>query len=192
MARAGVAGNVLKKDTVEYRPLEVTLFYAMLRPLLEQGSQIRVEYKPKHWRKRHFVETDLSRIEAFCKFANFNKTSGFLNVRKASQKTTTFYNVVIRVEATHTEKFARGDTPEKQWAQFKITVASLNPLATTVFPPEFERSSDNMEQLRHYLQSFPIRLHREGYEVSAELKDICKSLSKQRKRKKQAAEEEEQ
>ena len=182
LARAGVTGNVLKKDIIEYSPLEASIYYAMLRPLLEEGQQIRVLYKPNQWKKRLFVETDLGRIEKICNFENFNKTTGFANTRKATKKSTTFHNVVIRIEATHTQTFAKPGKPEKQKAQFKVTIASLNPLATTVFPPEFERTTSNTDVLRRYLQSFPIRLHRSGYDVSSELKNICKEISKKRKR----------
>ena len=187
IAKAGVTGNVLKKDRIDYNVLEVSLYYAMLRPLFEQGQQIRIEHKPGKWKKRHIVETDVSRIEALCNFSNFNKTTGFLNARKAKKKTTIFYNVVIAISATHIQRFATKDKAEEQSAYFKVTVASLNPLATTVFPPEFERSSGNLDKLERYLQLFPVRLHREGYEVEEELRKVCKQISKKRKREAAAA-----
>ena len=160
----------------------------MLRPLLEEGQQIRVECKGNKWKKRHFLETDVTRIEKLCEFENFNKTTGFLNTRKSTRKTTTFYNVIVQLSAVHTQRFATKDKPESQSAVFKITVASLNPLATTVFPPEFERTSDNMAALQRYLGLFPVRLHRQGYEVSEELRGICKAQSKKRRREIQSAE----
>ena len=184
LSKAGVTGNILKKDEIVYNILTVSLYYAMLRPLLEHGTQIRVEYKAGRWRKRHFQEQDLTRIETLCNFANFNKTTGFLNARQSSKKSTTFYNVIVAISATHTQRFATKTKPEKQSVVFKVTVASLNPLATTVFPPEFERTSDNLERLSRYLQSFPVRLGREGYEVADELQSICKQLSKKRKKQK--------
>ena len=184
LARAGVTGNVLKKDNIEYSPLESSIFYSMLRPLLEDGQQTRVQYKKNQWRKRFFVETDLERIEKLCNFSNFHKTSGFLNLRKAQKKDTIFYNVVIRIEATHTQVFAKPSIGrvETQKAVFKVVVASLNPLATTVFPPDFERSARNMEKLRVYLQSFPVRLHVKGFDVDENLRSICKQLHKKRKK----------
>jgi hypothetical protein len=187
LSKAGVTGNVLKKDEIVYNILTVPLYYAMLRPLLEHGSQVRVQYMAGKWKKRQVVETNLARIEKLCNFQNFNKTTGFLNSRQSSKKTTTFYNVIVSISATHTHRFATASKLEKQSAVFKVTVASLNPLATTVFPPVFERTVENLEVFSRYLQSFPVRLHREGYDVSAELQGICKELSKKRKRQKSAA-----
>ena len=56
-------------------------------------------------------------------------------------------------------------------------------MATTIFPTEFEQSESNIEIMQRYLRSFPIRLRKDGYNVSDGLVKICKAHSKQTKRK---------
>ena len=163
-------------------PCPMELFYCMARPILEKGRQVDIV---KHnagtkseqvWRT--IEETDLETIEAVCSFHNFNKVSGFHNARKSTRKSVTFYNVIIHLKFVHHFN-ARTD---KHTAKISVVVASLNPSATTVFPPEFERSESNIGKLQRYLRGFPIRLKKDGYEVSSDLLSVCKEIANRNKR----------
>jgi hypothetical protein len=85
------------------------------------------------------------------------------------------WNVIIGIEACHVQKLGQANVA---FAEFKITIASLNLLANTTFPKEFERSAANIAVLQRYLRTFPIRLHREGYTVDDKLRRICKTIAK--------------
>ena len=183
IAKMGISGAALKRNTIEFKYCPWQAFYAQIRSLLEQGGkQIEIRTNPGVWKKRSFTETNVSAIEGFCNFANFNKAAGYLNARESRRKQSeAFYNVIVRVEAVHTEKL-KGDM--HQHVVYTITVATLNPRATTLFPTDFERTQSNIDLLRRYLHSFPIRMHRDGYEVDARLTETCRQISKQHKRAK--------
>ena len=152
------------------------VFYAQIRKLLELGGkQVEVRYKPGCWRKRIISETDVTSIEGWCGFENFNKVQGFNNVRVASRKhSPVFYNIIVKVEGEHTENLK----DQTQHAVFRVTVAALNPLGNTHFPDDFVRSSNNIALLSRYLRNFPIRMHRDGYTVDKQLRSICKHINR--------------
>jgi hypothetical protein len=138
-----------------------------------------MRYKAGQWRKREFAERDLEALEDLCGFQNFNTDTGFQNARANSKKGVVFYHVIIGIDCVHTQNLQPNQN--KQSAEFTVTVASLNPLANTIFPEGFERSASNIAVLQRYLRSFPIRMHREGYDVSEQLRGICKTISKQQR-----------
>jgi hypothetical protein len=178
IAKAGKADGAptLRRNSFKMDPLPHVLYYAVLRKLLERGRQVDISYKHGQWRKRTLVETELEAIEELCGFQNFNKDTGYENTRVATKKGVTFYNIIIGIECVHTQKLQRNANSE--FAEFKVIVASLNPLANTMFPKEFEQTATNIAVLQRYLRSFPIRMHRAGYEVSPELRGICKQIAK--------------
>ena len=185
MCQAPHNGKSVKSKHVlpEINPCPFELFYCLARPMLEQGREVIITKKRPGTKTeqvtRQIVETDLQTIEAFCTFQNFSKTHGYCNTRRATRKAVTFYNVILQVTLTH-YYWAKS---KKQYALIKLVVASLNPSATTIFPVEFERSERNIERLQRYLQGFPIRLKKDGFDVCPELVAVCKEHAKARKRK---------
>jgi hypothetical protein len=179
IARSGkAAGTLLKRNSFKMEPLPRTLFYGVLRPLLEQGRQLTMCYKRNCWRTRGLTETSLEALEGLCGFQNFNQVSGYQNARVATKKDCTFYHVIVKLEALHTHNLKTN----VESAEFKVWVGALNPMANTNFHKDMERSTSNIQTLQRYLRAFPIRMHREGYVADESLRNVCKQLAQSARR----------
>jgi hypothetical protein len=193
----------------QVQPCPYQLFYAIIRHFLELGRQITVTTTRKVTTRR-LEETDFKAIESFCNFSNFHKSNGYLNSRKSKRKASVFYHVILRFIAEHTQKNG------KEYATFYLVIGALNPAANTIFPAAFEKSESNLNLMQRYLRctknvnmflishtsfqfqqysqnlcvcvrSFPIRLRKDGYDVSDSLISICKAHAQPKKKAKAAA-----
>ena len=105
---------------------------------------------------------------------------GWKNVRFDCKKgSETFYHLVARITATHITRKRVGKKANwgpKEWAEFKVDIICLNPLATVHFSSGIEES----EQLIDHIRCLPSRLKKDGYPVNENLRKICKVHIKQR------------
>jgi hypothetical protein len=154
------------------------IFFFLLRPSMVNTRQV-VHEETATLRKRIVEERELSVLEKWLHFEDMgqlHQVNGFANIRFATKKEETFYNVVTGIRAEHFERKKTGE----QWAEFSVEVVTLTSLATVVLPTSVVDA--DRQPLIDYCRSLPSRLRKDGYTIDERLRKVCKAHAKQRLR----------
>ena len=172
-----------KKNSFKMDPLPVSLFYTVIAPLLGDGATITVDRSKKNVEYRETTCQSMPKIEAFLKFGeDFLKRktgAGWANVRISQKKGKSCMHIMVKIVAKHWKRMPTKQNPiPREYAEFEVAIASLNPLATTTFTPGFELAvtPDNLSLLQRYLRAYPVRMRKDGYDVDPQMVNICKAM----------------
>ena len=192
LAKAGRGSGLKKKLKVELNPCPKSLFFALIRPLLRHGRTLQCVDTLVN-KRRSLEETNWNVLEEFCSFEDLG---GWRNCVINAAKGETFYNVIVGLSFTWTERSGRNE----EFLSVEATVVSLNPLATIALPPpkkpaksrkpptskqpaasptDGDVGGGSATAITNYVRGFPARLNKDGYTVDKRLRTICKQHAKQ-------------
>ena len=137
--------------------------------------------------KRTITVTDVELIDHYLQFdhdkGKRKQQKGFANCRVVTKKGLTYYNIMIKIVATHTTRLATAERDyNKVQAEIEGTIGTLTAMGSTQYPESFEMSANNLRLLERYMRAFPGRMAKEGFKVDGNLLGICKAIHKQQKR----------
>ena len=177
---AGASGGKKKITKFTWRCLPSQLFYAVLLVILErEGQSILIDKTKKGVEKRTVEEGDFKTLESLTQFHKKHPQKGFDNCRVVTKKGVTFINVFTHFKAVHTLK----DDGDIQYADFEITVCSINPEAVVTLDNSIATTAANMETLIRYCRTFPIRARKKGIQTDPALIAICAAQARKHQSK---------
>ena len=146
-----------KKNTFQLAVCPLFAFYAMIHELLrEPGAVMEIDNSKNNKEVRTVNCKSLLALEKFLNYgddpAKAKNEMGCLNLRKVKKKGIEYYLVVIAVKFMHTKKLETKLRQASESCAVTVSVASLNPLATTTFPADFDQTEDNMKVTKHHIK----------------------------------------
>ena len=169
-----------KRSTFEINPLTLGLFCALSRSVLKHGITICSQQASGPVERLSPVgsaQISLSLSKSVASKQSIPPDTCVQESTRAKPQTSLSHQLLVQ-HPCRALRLLRG---QLESAKFTCMCAALNPLANTIFPESFERTASNIQSLQRYMQSYPIRLHRNGYTIDPILINICKQHSRSRR-----------